>query len=211
MNSVILIHGPGGQGKVVLDAVLASGRSVTGVLDDALPQGSTALGCNVAGPIASWKSMVDSGDEFVVAMGNPALRRDLCEEIVAAGGILAPVIHPAATISPHARLGRGVIILAGSVVGPDVTIGDYTLLNANCAVDHDCVLGAAVQLSPGVTVAGVVTIGDGAFLGVGAAVMPGITIGENAVVGAGAVVIRPVPANTTVVGNPAKPLVARPA
>jgi len=32
----------------------------------------------------------------------------------------------------------------------------------------------------------------------------GITIGENAIVGAGSVVTKDVPANTNVVGNPAK-------
>ena len=34
--------------------------------------------------------------------------------------------------------------------------------------------------------------------------MCGITIGENAMVGAGSVVTKDVPANTMVVGNPAK-------
>lgn len=35
-------------------------------------------------------------------------------------------------------------------------------------------------------------------------VLPGITIGENAVVGARSVVTHDVPANTVVVGNPAR-------
>jgi sugar O-acyltransferase (sialic acid O-acetyltransferase NeuD family) len=209
VNSVILVNGPGGQGRVVLDALQASGRRVAGVLDDVLQPGSSLLGAEVLGPVSSWKLRLDSGFEFVVAINNPAFRRDLADDIVAAGGLLAGVVHPAATVSPHARLKRGVIILGGTVVGPDATIGDYSLLNANCAVDHDCVLGVGVTFGPGVTLAGVVTVGDGAFIGVGATVMPGVTIGENAVVGAGSVVIRPVPEGATVAGNPAKPLPPR--
>lgn len=211
MNSIILIHGPGGQGKVVLDALQASGRHVAGVLDDSLQPGTSVLGAEVLGPMSSWKQRLDSGFEFAVAMGNSVLRRDIAENILLAGGALCQVTHPTATVSPHARRGRGVIVLAGAVVGPDTTIGDYSLLNANCSVDHDCVLGAGVTLSPGVTLAGAITVGDGAFLGVGATVMPGVTIGENAVVGAGAVVIRTVPEGATVVGNPARPLAGRPA
>jgi acetyltransferase-like isoleucine patch superfamily enzyme len=46
----------------------------------------------------------------------------------------------------------------------------------------------------------------GASIGSGATILGGITIGENAIVGAGAVVTKDVPANTIVVGNPAKVL-----
>jgi len=45
----------------------------------------------------------------------------------------------------------------------------------------------------------------GASIGSGATLLGGITIRENATVGAGSVVTRDVPADTTVVGNPAKP------
>lgn len=46
----------------------------------------------------------------------------------------------------------------------------------------------------------------GASIGANATILPGITIGENAMVGAGSVVTKDVPANSTVVGNPAKPI-----
>lgn len=44
----------------------------------------------------------------------------------------------------------------------------------------------------------------GASIGANATIICGITIGENAIVGAGAVVTKNVPANTIVVGNPAR-------
>jgi acetyltransferase-like isoleucine patch superfamily enzyme len=46
----------------------------------------------------------------------------------------------------------------------------------------------------------------GASIGSGATILSNVTIGENAIVGAGSVVTRDVPANTIVVGNPAKVL-----
>jgi len=49
-----------------------------------------------------------------------------------------------------------------------------------------------------------VRLGRGAVVGAGAVVLPTIEVGANAVVGAGAVVTRHVPANTVVVGNPAR-------
>jgi len=201
-RSLILVQGMGGQGRDVLDALLAAGGSVIGVLDDSEP-GTLVLGVPVLGPPSSWRQHLAPGVAFVLSHA-PADRRAMAAEIRAAGGTVAGVVHPRATVSPHAIIGEGAIILAGAVIAPDATIGPLSIINANCAIDHDCILGEAVQFAPGVTLAGVVSIGDEAFLGVGSSVMPGVRIGARAVVGAGAVVIRDVPDGVTVVGNPAK-------
>jgi maltose O-acetyltransferase len=49
-----------------------------------------------------------------------------------------------------------------------------------------------------------IVIEENVWLGGGSILLPGVRIGRNAVVGAGAVVSRSVPANTVVVGNPAR-------
>jgi acetyltransferase-like isoleucine patch superfamily enzyme len=49
-----------------------------------------------------------------------------------------------------------------------------------------------------------VKIGDRAWIGFGATILKGVSIGEGSVVGAGSVVREDVPANTVVIGNPAK-------
>lgn len=49
-----------------------------------------------------------------------------------------------------------------------------------------------------------VHVKENAWIGAGVRILPGVTIGENAIVGAGAVVTKDVPANTVVVGVPAK-------
>jgi serine O-acetyltransferase len=52
-------------------------------------------------------------------------------------------------------------------------------------------------------------IGDRVFIGAGARVLGGIRIGDDAVIGANAVVLEDVPAGTTVVGVPARPVVRK--
>lgn len=46
----------------------------------------------------------------------------------------------------------------------------------------------------------------GASVGSGSTILGGVAIGANAMVGAGSVVTRDIPANTTVAGNPARPI-----
>ncbi|WP_322096918.1 sugar O-acetyltransferase [Pelagibius sp.] len=108
--------------------------------------------------------------------------------------------------------------------GVNLFLGDDVYINAGCAI-LDCgrveigpktMLGPAVQLytaihplDPGERATGVettaaVTLGRNVWIGGAAVLLPGVTIGENAVVGAGSVVVRDVPANTVVVGNPAR-------
>lgn len=47
-------------------------------------------------------------------------------------------------------------------------------------------------------------VNDRVSIGSGAVLLPGIEVGSGAVIGAGAVVTKSVPANTTVIGNPAR-------
>ena len=57
-----------------------------------------------------------------------------------------------------------------------------------------------------ICLAGGVNVEENAHIGLVASVLQGLHIRRGAIVGAGAVVTREVPAHTTVVGNPAKPL-----
>ncbi len=99
-------------------------------------------------------------------------------------------IHPGATIGKGVFIDHGM----GVVVGETAEVGD------GCTIYQGVTLGGTslshVKRHP--------TLGKNVTVGVNAAVLGAITIGDNAKVGGGSVVVKDVPANSTVVGVPAR-------
>ena len=119
---------------------------------------------------------------------------------------------------------RGVTIYNSTTLAGDVEIGEGTWIGPFCSLDgtgglrigHHCAISLGCQLlsHDGVRWAlsggraeperAATAIGDCCFLGTHAVVLSGVTIGDHCLVGAGAVVTRDVPANSIVVGAPAR-------
>ena len=86
-------------------------------------------------------------------------------------------------------------------------LGDACIVNHKASVDHDCVVGAGVHLAPGATVCGCVTIENNVMVGANAVVLPRLKIGSGSIIGAGAVISKDVPPDSTIVGNPGRPII----
>jgi serine O-acetyltransferase len=101
-------------------------------------------------------------------------------------------------IHPGAKLGRRLIIDHGL----GVVIGETAELGDDVYIYHQVTLGGTSsehgKRHP--------TVGNNVIIGAGAKVLGAINIGEGARIGANAVVVAPVPADTTVVGIPARPV-----
>lgn len=213
MNSRrVLLLAAGGHGSVVLDALLASGIPVAGIVDPGRPAGSTLFDVPVLGG-DEWLYQVKSGD-VLLANGIGAspfnyMRSRFFGTWKQRGFSFCPVRHPSAIVGRDAALSEGSQLMAGSIVQCRVSVAENAVINTRASVDHDCKIGAHAFIGPGAILCGDVRIGDNAFLGAGSLVLPGITVGNNAVVGAGAVVTRDVPGGELVAGNPATPKMRR--
>ncbi len=147
----------------------------------------------------------ERGDNnFVLGVGNPALRRKMVNLFSDAGGQLQNIISPFAVIGQLGNIiGTGCNIMTGTVITSDVNINNGVLINLNCTIGHNVVISEYTELSPGVHLSGQTKIGSFTTIGTGAIVIPKINIGNNVVIAAGSVVTKDVPDNVMVAGVPA--------
>ncbi|WP_096202172.1 serine O-acetyltransferase [Bacillus sp. FJAT-45350] len=114
----------------------------------------------------------------------------------------------ARAISQISRFFTGIEIHPGAKIGQRLFI-DHGM---GVVIGETCEIGDNVTIYQGVTLGGTgkekgkrhPTIEDNVLIASGAKVLGSFTIGENSRIGANSVVLKPVPANSTVVGIPGK-------
>ena len=209
-NDAVVGLAAGGHAKVVMEVIRAEGKyRVVGLVDAREDlQGEDVLGVPVLGGDELLEEIYARGVRRVFiglgAVQATRFRAALYEKAIDLGFEVVSAIHPAAVVSPSARLGEGLTGMAGAIVGAEAQIGINVIVNTGAIVEHGCTVGDHAHIATGARLAGDVAVGRGAMVGIGACVRQGIKIGCNAIVGAGAVVVKDVPEGVVVAGVPAR-------
>ena len=198
--SILLVLGAGGHGRVVADAAVAQGAWARVRATDRDP-GRTGQALLPGLPVEALDAAVAGSAQAHVAIGSAAARE---REAKAIGLPLATVVHPDASVSPHADIGEGSFIAARAVVAPGARLGRCAIVNHGAVVDHDVQVGAFTHIAPLAALGGNASIGERVLVGAGAAVLPGVRIGDDIVIGAGAVVREHLQAPGIYAGVPAR-------
>lgn len=190
-------YGASGHAKVVIEAWVESGGSVSGIFDDN-EQVKSLLGITVTN---GFDVSAIRDHRLILSIGSNAVRQTLAHRHQLAYG---NVVHPFTSISPTVRIGKGTVVLAGGIVTSDTVVGEHVIINTGASVDHDCKLGDFVHVAPQATICGHVNVGEGTLIGAGSTVVQNISIGKWATIGAGSVVVEDVPDFAVIMGVPGK-------
>jgi sugar O-acyltransferase (sialic acid O-acetyltransferase NeuD family) len=200
----MIFYGASGHAKVIIEAWVASGGTVTGIMDDN-PAIQTLWQFKISGPYATDKFV---GHPIILAVGSNQARKVLNNKVQHQYGKVA---HPQSVVSASAGIQEGTVLMAGAIINADSSIGRHVIINTAATVDHDCIVGDYAHLSPNATLCGGVRIGEGTHIGAGAVILPGIYVGKWATIGAGSVITKPVADYAVVTGAPGKLIRMNPA
>lgn len=200
MNKLIII-GASGQGRVIADIAEKLGYCEIAFLDD----NTNIKSCGKFKIIGTCSAAPkDPLVDFIVAIGNPRVRRKILNTLTDNGMNVVSLVHPAAVIAADVEIGEGSVVMAGAVINPNTKIGKGCIINTCSSVDHDCVINDFVHVSVGSHIAGTVNVGQNTWVGAGAIISNNINISSDCMIGAGAVVVKNISESGTYVGVPAK-------
>lgn len=207
----IIVVGASGFGRESLDVIQAMQEhgapvELLGVIDDAPSENNLQRLADreipYLGTIKGWLATDIAGVQFVLGIGDPAVRRRLAEQLERAGLSAFSAIHPSALVGSESVLGPGAVVCAGSVLSTNVRLGRYVHVNPNVTIGHDAVLSDFVSINPASVISGEVSLHEEVLVGAAATVLQNLTVGKRTIVGAAALVTKDVPKNVVVKGIP---------
>jgi sugar O-acyltransferase (sialic acid O-acetyltransferase NeuD family) len=200
----LCIYGCGGMGREVADLAYNLCRWEKLMFVDDKVKNETVDGIQVYTLDNVLLEFSKEDLEFIVATGEPYLRRILYNKLEEHKLVCTSIIDKKFILPRTSTIGNGTIVHMGATITCNVHIGKGCILNVHTVIGHDVTIGDYTVISPNSTIGGDVHVGANCYLGSGSIIRNGISIGENSIIGMGAVVLKDVNPNSVMVGNPAK-------
>lgn len=197
----ILLIGAGALACDIIDVVGAD-KFVAAYVDPQFAQADTVEGIRI---YTDWKQAVQLASHYAIAVSSID-HRERARALAAEAGLepSSPFVSTTARISRKATLARGCMVGHFSAIGSSAQLGLNCLIMPGVVIGHNSIIEDNVVVCAGVCIGGYVTIGAGSFIGTNAVLAPKISVGSKCFIAAGAACLRDAPANSKLIGNPAK-------
>ena len=208
----ILIFGSEGHSRIVLSEIIQiKGYRVIGFVDENIKKGTIIENYKnkkykVVSNIKGINKLLNKNTFGIIGIGSNFRRKKVAEEInkIYKNFNWTTIISKNSTLNGNVRIGKGSLIVSGSVINTGTKIGEHCLINTSSSIDHDNTFKNYSSTGPGVITGGNVKLGQCSHLGMGSTVKHKITIQDNTIIGAQSLVLKNCDKNSIYFGIPAK-------
>lgn len=188
--SIILV-GAGGHAMSCIDNIEAQNiYQIRGLIGTQAEIGKSHLGYPVIGSDDMLEKLRNDCVYALVCLGqikSAAIRIRIFKKLVAVGYELPTIQSPFARVSPHAKIGRGTIVMHGATVNAGAVIGENCIINSHALIEHGVKIESHCHIATGARINGDAAIGSESFIGSGVIIREGIRIGHSCLVAMGQV------------------------
>ena len=203
MEKEIVVYGTV-FGRSVANLAIMLGWKVVGFFDDTIPVGTKIGEFGVTLDIERVFNNTEHTVNVAIAVAKPAGKQKLHERLSAYANVaFPPLVAPTAIIAPDVKIENGVIVSHLAIISTGVKLGKFVLMDVKSLVGHGASVGDYSSLLASSHISGNVKMGSGCFWGAQSFLIEKKTVGNNVNVAAGSVVFTDVPADVTLMGNPA--------
>jgi len=208
----IVILGTGGNSIDILDTLLTiNQQTVTyeclGFLDDnILSVNKVIFGYKVLGRLSSAQEFPEDVF-FINGIGSPSnfwKKMEIIQSCRLDENRFESIVHPTASISNFASIGKGCAIFQNVVITSNARIGNHVCILPGSVISHDCSIGAYTSVAAGVCLSGGVRVKESCYLGTNSSVIGDATIGRYSMIGMCTNVLSDVDEKSVMIGNPAR-------
>lgn len=209
-KNIILIGG-GGHCKSCIEVIESTEKyNIVGVLDLPSELGKKILNYEVIGNDDDYLKYKTQGCCFLITAGqikSAALRKRIFEKLESIKAEIETIIAPTASVSNHAEIGKGTIVMHHSIVNAGAKIGKNCIVNTNSLLEHDVTVGNHSHISTKAAVNGDAKVGNDTFVGSMSCISNGIEVGNQIIIGAGSIVTENCLEAGVYVGSPARKII----
>lgn len=133
----LLIIGAGGHGRCCADIAKTMKQfDKISFLDDASAD-TVVNNLSIIGKVDELSSFYCEYKNVVVAIGNNSVRKKLMKQCEDIGYKLVNLIHPFASVSSYATLGKGNVVFPYATIEANAVINDGCILCSGCVINHN--------------------------------------------------------------------------
>jgi sugar O-acyltransferase (sialic acid O-acetyltransferase NeuD family) len=207
MESISIV-GAGGFGREVrqlIDEINSHQEvwEILGFYDSSQRQGTLINNLPVLGGMEA--ALKSECENFVLAIGNTTVLRDLSSEFIEHGKTFPNIVHPFSSMGclKTNQIGMGNIFTYGFHMTTNIEISSFNIFNTRVTLGHDVHIGSFNVFLPNVQVSGNVSIGDENLFGMSSSVLERKSIGSRNKIGAHSFVVTNLGSDSSVFGTPA--------